>query len=123
MHFWSERGNGGARKVGTDAGFGREARIKRGEEQVWMLEIDRRGKGGWREEKVKVRVDGREICCVAGKDVGEERAWRELVQEEIYLVFNVAVGGSWPGLPTSETKDGIGSGMEIHWVGVWEKEG
>jgi hypothetical protein len=58
-------------------------------------------------------LDGTKIFGVSGAEVGYQTAWKALAHDEHFLLLNVAVGGSWPGGPNSQTINGPSVGMEV----------
>ena len=94
---------------------------------VWHtvgFEVDRSmcgetGNGTWKEESLKWYVDDALKFTVNGSTVGDEETWKKLAHKEHFLLFNVAVGGNWPGPPNNMTIDGPSVGMEVDYVGVW----
>lgn len=80
------------------------------------------GSGTWRDETLNWYLDGTKVFTVSGKTVRNEVAWKALAHDEHFLLLNVAVGGSWPGGPNSQTIDGPTVGMEVDYVGVWKSD-
>lgn len=62
----------------------------------------------WRPGVLEWLLDGRVRWRVTGRDVPAER---------MYLVANLAVGGDWPGAPSSSTR--FPSALVIDWIRVW----
>lgn len=66
----------------------------------------------WRPGQITWIVDGRERWQVNGPDVSAE---------PMYVLLNLAVGGSYPGPPSSSTR--FPAYMDIDWVKVWQRDG
>ncbi|KAE9371585.1 glycoside hydrolase family 16 protein [Stipitochalara longipes BDJ] len=77
-------------------------------------------KSTWADETLNWYLDGSKVFTISGKRVGDEKTWGALAHDEHFLLLNVAVGGSWPGGPNSQTVDGLSVGMEIDYVEVWK---
>ncbi|KAK0120052.1 hypothetical protein ONS95_011465 [Cadophora gregata] len=93
---------------------------------VWNtvgFQVDRtasgKGNGTWVDESLSWFLNGEKVLTVKGSTVGDEPTWAKLAHEGHFLLFNVAVGGWWPGFPNDQTKDGTGAGLEVDYVGVW----
>ncbi|KLU86925.1 hypothetical protein MAPG_05932 [Magnaporthiopsis poae ATCC 64411] len=83
---------------------------------TWRLEVDRRNKGSWRDETITWYMDGRQFHQISGARINSERVWTSLARSPLYIIFNVAVGGDWPGYPNGNTQDGYGAMMEVGYV-------
>jgi len=106
-------------------GIGSRTGMTRGEWHTIGFEIDRQ-EGNWRNQTMKWVLDGKEVFEVSGQKVNDTSAWRQLTVKEHYLIFNVAVGGSFPDAlsqngttPTAMTVGGKAAGFEVDYVGVW----
>ena len=84
---------------------------------VWRVVFDRTC-SDWTEETVTWYRDGQQFHQVSGARVGDESAWAAVCHSPLYFIFNVAVGGSWPGAPTDSTIPGFGSMMEVGFIAV-----
>ncbi|KAF4339893.1 endo-1 3(4)-beta-glucanase [Fusarium beomiforme] len=82
---------------------------------VWRVQFDRRS-SNLRSQSITWYMDGKVFNRVTGAQIGNATVWKALCHSPLYVIFNVAVGGDWPGLPNSSTKDGIGSHMEVQYV-------
>jgi hypothetical protein len=49
-----------------------------------------------------------------------ESQWRELAQSPVYIILNVAVGGTYPRDPTDATIDGFEASMRVKYVAVYQ---
>ncbi len=85
------------------------------------FEIDRTS-NYWPTESLNWYLDGSKVYTLTGGKVNDVTAWAHLAHKAHYILLNVAVGGSWPGQPNSETASGTASGMEVGYVGVWNSE-
>ncbi|KAJ4386764.1 hypothetical protein N0V93_009662 [Gnomoniopsis smithogilvyi] len=81
---------------------------------VWRVEFDRTS-NNWATETIKWSMDGNVFQTLTGSQLGES-IWNSLAHSPLYVILNVAVGGSWPGNPNSATLDGYGSMMEVGYV-------
>ncbi|KAL2871367.1 concanavalin A-like lectin/glucanase domain-containing protein [Aspergillus lucknowensis] len=68
---------------------------------------------------VEVINDGQQTHTVSGADVGDFDVWERVAHQGHFLLFNVAVGGNWPGYPDGNTIDGEEVGLEVDYVRVW----
>ncbi|KAL2149058.1 hypothetical protein VTH82DRAFT_1744 [Thermothelomyces myriococcoides] len=87
---------------------------------TWSLQIDRTNKeGGWKAETIRWLLDGNVFHEVRGSDIGDQAIWGTLAHSPMFIILNVAVGGTWPGAPNALTADGYGSMMEVEYVAVY----
>lgn len=56
-------------------------------------------------QQIRWYVDGEQYHVVSQAQV-EATAWADATNHGFFLILNVAIGGSWPGLPTAETAPG-----------------
>uniref|UniRef100_A0A8H7K6N6 GH16 domain-containing protein n=1 Tax=Bionectria ochroleuca TaxID=29856 RepID=A0A8H7K6N6_BIOOC len=82
---------------------------------LWRVEIGRR-EPNYQDEAIIWYLDGNQFHKVTGSHLGSPDAWAVLTQSPLFIIFNVAVGGDWPGYPKSNTLDGYGSRMEVAYV-------
>ncbi|KAF5589855.1 endo-1 3(4)-beta-glucanase [Fusarium pseudoanthophilum] len=82
---------------------------------VWRVQFDRRS-SNLRSQSITWYLDGRVFHRVTGAQVNNTKVWKSLCHSPMFVIFNVAVGGDWPGVPNSSTKDGIGNHMEVEYV-------
>ncbi|CAI6094334.1 unnamed protein product [Clonostachys chloroleuca] len=82
---------------------------------LWRVEIDRR-EPNYQDEAIIWYLDENQFHKVTGSHLGSPDAWAALTQSPLFIIFNVAVGGDWPGYPKSNTLDGYGSRMEVAYV-------
>ncbi|KAJ9418707.1 endo-1,3(4)-beta-glucanase [Fusarium oxysporum] len=82
---------------------------------VWRVQFDRRS-SNLRSQSITWYLDGRVFHRVTGAQVGNAKVWKSLCHSPMFVIFNVAVGGDWPGVPNTNTKDGIGNHMEVEYV-------
>ncbi|CAN8100741.1 unnamed protein product [Discula destructiva] len=81
---------------------------------LWRVEWDRTS-NNWATETIKWSMDGNVFQTLTGAQLGQT-IWTALAHSPMYFILNVAVGGSWPGYPNSNTLDGYGSMMEVGYV-------
>lgn len=105
-------------------GNGGSTSFSRGVFHVVGFLVDRTPEDWW-DESLTWYLDEEEVFCVYGADVGDEATWDELAHSAHILLFNVAVGGSFPdavaeeNTPTGSTEDGKGVGIEIDYIVVY----
>ncbi|KAI1432677.1 glycoside hydrolase family 16 protein [Xylaria sp. CBS 124048] len=85
---------------------------------TWSVEIDLTN-SNWRSQSIAFQLDGKTYYTVTGADLNDAPVWSTLAHSPLYMIFNVAVGGNWPGPPAGSTKDGYGSMMEVQWAAVY----
>jgi len=85
----------------------------------WAVEIDR-ASDDWKTETISWMMDGNSFHKVSGSDVNDEHVWATLAHSPFFMIFNVAVGGTWPGDPDNATQDGYANMMEILYAAVYE---
>ncbi|KAI5463630.1 concanavalin A-like lectin/glucanase domain-containing protein [Mariannaea sp. PMI_226] len=83
---------------------------------TWRIEIDRTP-SSWQSESITWYRDGVQFQQITGSRIGNQNVWNSLAHSGLFIIFNMAVGGSWPGNPNSATQDGYGSMMEVGYVG------
>lgn len=59
----------------------------------WAMEIDRTKKD-FRQQTITWKLDGKAYNSIDGAKVGEEN-WKALAHSPLYIILNVAVGGTW----------------------------
>ncbi|KAM0204115.1 hypothetical protein ACHAQI_010052 [Fusarium lateritium] len=82
---------------------------------TWRVQFDRRY-SNYRSQSITWYRDGKVFHRVTGAQIGNAKTWGTLCHSPLFIIFNVAVGGDWPGAPNRNTKDGIGSHMEVGYV-------
>ncbi|KAI0528151.1 glycoside hydrolase family 16 protein [Xylaria bambusicola] len=85
---------------------------------TWSVKIDLTN-GDWRAQTISFQVDGNTFYTVSGADLNDAPVWSTLAHSPMYMIFNVAVGGNWPGAPNAATLDGYGAMMEVQWAAVY----
>ncbi len=71
-------------------------------------------------EQLRWYVDGQNYHTVKSDQVSAE-TWAKATDHGFFLILNVAVGGGWPGMPTSSTASG--KPMIVDYVSVSQKGG
>lgn len=61
----------------------------------WTVQIDRTNAADWRAERIQWFLDGQVFNTVSGADIGDQAVWSTLAHSPLYIIMNVAVGGSW----------------------------
>ncbi|KAJ1335925.1 family 16 glycosylhydrolase [Microdochium nivale] len=82
---------------------------------TWAATWDR-SPSSWRDQSISWSMDGREYLRIKGSEVNREASWNYVANKPHKIIFNVAVGGIWPGDPNSSTQQGDGAMMEIAYV-------
>jgi len=59
---------------------------------------------------------------LTGRQIGNSDEWDRIAHYNYYVIFNVAVGGRFPGPPNGNTVSGYDSSMRIQYVGVYESD-
>jgi len=71
----------------------------------------------WEQNKIEWFVDENKFYTLSSSDLANGQVWR--FNQEFYLIFNVAVGGNWPGSPDETTV--FPQSMEIDYVRVFQR--
>lgn len=64
----------------------------------------------WSEDSIEWFYDGQRVKRFVGKE--------QIPDQAMFLLFNLAVGGAWPGSPTAKTV--FPADYQIDWVRVWK---
>ncbi|KAL7805403.1 family 16 glycoside hydrolase [Trichoderma aethiopicum] len=86
---------------------------------TWTLKIDR-SSNYWQTETIQWFMDGTLFHTLTGAQIGDEGLWATLAHSPMYIILNLAVGGTWPGDPTEATLSGWGNMFEVQYVAVYE---
>lgn len=100
-------------------GIGATVPLPNQDAHIWRLEIDRRP-GSWQDETITWFMDGRQFHQISGNRINNERVWNSLARSPLFIIFNVAVGGDWPGYPNGASLDGYGQMMEVFYVAHYQ---
>ncbi|CAN8105570.1 unnamed protein product [Discula destructiva] len=84
---------------------------------IWRLEWDRTS-GNWEKETIEWSMDGDVFHTITGSSFSEAE-WSNLAHQPYYIILDMAVGGSWPGDPSSGTLGGYGAMMEVFYVAIY----
>ncbi|KAK0732999.1 concanavalin A-like lectin/glucanase domain-containing protein [Lasiosphaeria miniovina] len=84
----------------------------------WSLKIDLTN-SDWRAQTIQWFYDGRGYHTLSGGTIGDAAIWGSLAHSPLFIIFNVAVGGDWPGPPNGATVDSWSSMMEVSYVAVY----
>ncbi|CAM2900187.1 glycoside hydrolase family 16 protein [Paenibacillus sediminis] len=71
-------------------------------------------------EQIRWYVDGIQYHTVNANQV-DAATWSNATNHGFFIILNVAMGGGWPGAPTSSTASGVP--MLVDYVAVWTKAG
>lgn len=83
---------------------------------TYRVEWDRSGSV----EEMRWYVDGRQYHTVRETQV-DATTWANATEHGFFIILNVAIGGGWPGGPTSSTRSGVP--MLVDYVAVYSKAG
>lgn len=61
---------------------------------TWRVDFDRTP-GSWQSESITWYMDGTQFHQVTGSRIGDEGVWAALAHSGLYIILNMAVGGSW----------------------------
>ncbi|KAL7951971.1 glycoside hydrolase family 16 protein [Trichoderma barbatum] len=86
---------------------------------TWALKIDR-SSNNWQTETIEWFLDGTLFHTLVGAQFGDEGLWATLAHSPMYIILNLAVGGTWPGDPNEATLSGWGNMFEVQYVAVYE---
>ena len=102
-------------------GLGAQIGYTKGAFHTWGFEVDRTNTvyAEWQTQSMTWYLDGKVYKTVTGAGIGDLDVWKAIARSPFFLIFNVAVGGAFPGQPTSATLGGLESGMEINYVAVY----
>jgi beta-glucanase (GH16 family) len=62
---------------------------------TWTLKIDR-SSNYWQTETIQWFMDGTLFHTLTGAQIGDEGLWATLAHSPMYIILNLAVGGTWP---------------------------
>jgi hypothetical protein len=83
---------------------------------TYAVELDR----STSPEQLRWYVDGQNFYTLNANAV-DSTTWNNATHHGFFVILNVAIGGGWPGSPTSSTASGVP--MLVDYVGVWTKGG
>ncbi|KAI0466560.1 putative endo-1,3(4)-beta-glucanase [Xylaria cf. heliscus] len=86
---------------------------------AWRIIVDRTP-SSWTSESITWYRDGVQFMQVTGGRINNQNVWNSLAATPQYFILNVAVGGSFPGNPNSQTLGGFGSDMEVAYVAHYQ---
>ncbi|KAJ7358295.1 glycoside hydrolase family 16 protein [Mycena albidolilacea] len=112
LHFEDASGaNNGA--------FNKRVTYATGQYHTWAFKVDLRN-SDWTKQALTWYLDGVEFYKVTGAMIGTFEQWVQLAWNDYYIILNVAVGGDYPGYPTSQTVSGYDSSMRVRYVAVYK---
>ncbi|KAK0390549.1 hypothetical protein NLU13_0053 [Sarocladium strictum] len=82
---------------------------------TWRVEIDLR-QSDWKKQAITWYKNGVQFHKVLGSTVNSQAVWKTLTAQPLYIIFNVAIGGDFPGPPNSQTASGQGNILELGYV-------
>lgn len=77
-----------------DTGLGSTTDLSDDEFHVWRVQFDRRD-ANFKSQSITWYKDGGQYARVAGSQIGSSKVWATICQSPLYIIFNVAVGGTW----------------------------
>lgn len=84
----------------------------------YAVKIDRTS-NDWTTESISFMKDGVSYFTVTGATIGDQNVWASLAHSPLYLIMNVAVGGTWPGNPNADSLAGYGNMLEVEYAAVY----
>ncbi|KAJ7834989.1 glycoside hydrolase family 16 protein [Mycena olivaceomarginata] len=103
----------------TTARFNKRVAYATGQYHTWAFKVDLRN-SDWTKQALTWYLDGVEFYKVTGAMIGTFEQWVQLAWNDYYIILNVAVGGDYPGYPTSQTVSGYDSSMRVRYVAVYK---
>ncbi|KAH6634728.1 concanavalin A-like lectin/glucanase domain-containing protein [Chaetomium sp. MPI-SDFR-AT-0129] len=97
------------------SGRGKSVALDSQEWHTWSIVWDLTS-GDWGSQSISWFLNGQQFNQITGSSIGNQGVWNSLTTKPLYLLLNVAVGGSWPGNPNGNTQDGPGAMMEVAYV-------
>ncbi|CAK7208759.1 hypothetical protein SBRCBS47491_000201 [Sporothrix bragantina] len=85
---------------------------------VWTISFDLTS-SNWQSQIITWALDGRTYFTLTGQRLNNQTVWNSLAHNPLNIIFNVAVGGGFPGAPNAATKGGYGSMMEVQYVAIY----
>ena len=80
----------------------------------------------WEPESITFYLDGEPFYQTSdwfsSTPAGATREWPAPFDQNFYIIFNVAVGGDWPGDPDETTPFDERAQMRVDWVRVYQKD-
>jgi beta-glucanase (GH16 family) len=82
---------------------------------TWRVEFDLR-KSTWKDQTITWFKNGKKFHQLTGARINNQAVWKTLTAQPLYIIFNVAVGGDFPGAPNGNTASGTTNMMELAYV-------
>ncbi|KAF5710068.1 endo-1 3-beta-glucanase [Fusarium mundagurra] len=76
----------------------------------------------WQNESVNFYVNNELFHTVTAAQIGNLEVWKTIAWNKMFIIFNVAVGGHWPGPPHDFTFEGPEVGMRVAYVAHYEQQ-
>ncbi|KAJ7793293.1 glycoside hydrolase family 16 protein [Mycena olivaceomarginata] len=92
-----------------------------GQYHTWAFKVDRRN-SDWTQQKLTWYLDGTAFYSVTGAQIGGFTQWTELAYNPYYIILNMAIGGGYPGNPTSSTVSGYAASMRVRYVAIYKTD-
>ncbi|KAJ7616317.1 glycoside hydrolase family 16 protein [Mycena polygramma] len=112
LHFQDANGN-------ENSDFNGRVTYAGGQYHTWAFKVDRRN-ADWTQQQLTWYLDGNEYYHVTGAMVGTFDQWVDLAYKSYYIILDVAVGGDYPGDPTSQTVSGFDASMRVQYVAIYK---
>ncbi|KAJ7775772.1 glycoside hydrolase family 16 protein [Mycena maculata] len=112
LHFIDSNGN-------NNGNFNGRVTYAGGQYHTWAFKVDRRN-SDWTQQELTWYLDGDAFYSVTGADIGTHTQWEQLAYYPYYIIINLAIGGSYPGDPGSDTIFGYDASMRVEYVAVYK---
>ncbi|KAJ6451291.1 glycoside hydrolase family 16 protein [Mycena sanguinolenta] len=114
LHFLDANGN-------NNGNFHGSTTYTTGAYHTWAFKVDLRN-SDWTEQALIWYLDGIEYYRVTGAMIGTYTQWSELAYDDYFIILNMAIGGGYPGNPTSQTVSGYDSSLRVEYVAVYKTD-
>jgi beta-glucanase (GH16 family) len=106
--------------TGKDNGnFNGQVEYAGGQYHTWAFKVDRRNTD-WTQQKLTWYLDGAQYYQVTGAMIGTHDQWVQLAYDPYFPILNLAIGGNYPGFPTSQTVSGFDASMRVKYVAIYK---
>ncbi|KAJ7922271.1 glycoside hydrolase family 16 protein [Mycena leptocephala] len=90
-----------------------------GQYHTWAFKVDRRNTD-WTQQKLTWYLDGAQYYQVTGAMISTHDQWVQLAYDPYFPILNLAIGGDYPGFPTSQTVSGFEASMRVKYVAIYK---
>ncbi|KAJ6562361.1 glycoside hydrolase family 16 protein [Mycena capillaripes] len=112
LHYEDANGN-------PNGAFNKRVTYAGDQYHTWAFRVDRRN-SDWTQQALTWYLDGTAFYQVTGAMIGTFEQWVQLAWNDYYIVLNMAVGGDYPGNPTSQTVSGFDASMRVQYVAIYK---